>query len=196
LPQHIGSGTSSTTTSQRLAQENTTPAAVKCKGKEVLHTEQQEMTYQPTSSNQQGQGKIPPTQTNAPEMPTLHTPLNEEKGKKRDREEATPISGPTEKPKAKRQRVDPLPKEEVIEEIIESPGSERENNPLTSQVIETSTSSHGKQLGKQHSVEISSASPQSKQSYDIKRTFMDIKAHNEPIILQLYDQFLKMSPAK
>ena len=58
------------------------------------------------------------------------------------------------------------------------------------------SSSHGQQLGKQHSVEISSAQPQSKQSSDIKRTFTEIKAQNEPIRLQIYDQFLKMTPAK
>jgi len=45
-------------------------------------------------------------------------------------------------------------------------------------------------------MEISSARPQSKQSSDIKRPFMEIKAQNEPIRMQLYDQFLKMTPAK
>jgi len=45
-------------------------------------------------------------------------------------------------------------------------------------------------------VEISSARPQSKQGSDIKRRFMNIKAQNEPIRLQLYDQFLKMTPSK
>ena len=70
LPQHIGAGTSSATTSQQPAQESTPPAGAS-KGKEVLHSEQQEMTDQPTSSKQQSQGKIPPAQTNAPEIPTL-----------------------------------------------------------------------------------------------------------------------------
>lgn len=51
------------------------------------------MTDQPTSSKQQGQGKITHVQTKAPEVPTLQTHLNEEKGKKRDREETTPVSG-------------------------------------------------------------------------------------------------------
>jgi len=54
-------GTSTTATSQQLAQESTTLVAGTSIGKEVLHTEQQEMTDQPTSSKQQGQGKVPPT---------------------------------------------------------------------------------------------------------------------------------------
>ena len=97
LPQHIGADTSAATTSQQPAQENTPPTGAS-KGKEVLHSEKQEMTDHPTSSQQQGQGKIPTAQTNAPEIPVLQTPLNEQKGRKRDREEATPISGPTEQP--------------------------------------------------------------------------------------------------
>lgn len=92
--------------------------------------------------------------------------------------------------------MDPLPEEEIIEEIIKSPRSERATNPQTSPVVETSTSTHGQQLGKQHSAEISSTGPQSKQGSDIKRTFMDIKAQNEPVRLQLYDRFLKMTPTK
>lgn len=120
-----------------------------------MHTEQQEMKDQPTSSKQQGQGEIPSAHTKALEIPALQTPLNVEKGRKRDQEEATPITGPTKQPEVKRQRVDPLLEEEVIEEIIESPISERETSPQTSPVVETSTNSHGQQLGKQHSVEIS-----------------------------------------
>jgi len=45
-------------------------------------------------------------------------------------------------------------------------------------------------------VEVSSSRPQSKQGSDIKRKFTEIKAQNEPIRLQLYDQFLKMTPTK
>jgi len=75
------------------------------------------MTDQPTSSKQQGQGQIPLVQTKAPEVPALQTPLNEQKGTKRDREETTPVSGPAEKPGEKRQRINPLPEEEIIEEI-------------------------------------------------------------------------------
>lgn len=92
----------------------------------------------------------------------MQTPLNEEKGRKRDREEDTPISGPAEQLEEKRQRVDPLPEEEVIDEIIESPRSERAASPLTSPVIESPTSSYGQKFGKQPIMEISSARPQSK----------------------------------
>lgn len=126
----------------------------------------------------------------------MQTPLNEEKGRKREREEDTPISGPAEQQEAKRKRVDPLPEEEVIEEIIESPRSERAASLLISLGTESPTSSHGQQFGKQPIMEISSARPQGKQSSDIKRPFMEIKAQNEPIRMQLYDQFLKMTPAK
>jgi len=81
-------------------------------------------------------------------VPALQTPLNEEKGIKRDREETTPVSGLAEQPGAKRKWVDPLPEEEIIEEIIESPRSERETSPQTSPVVETSTNSHRQELEK------------------------------------------------
>lgn len=66
------------------------------------------MTNQLTTSQKQSQGKIPPAQTKAIEIPALQTPLNEEKGKKRDREEGTPISGPTEQPGEKRKILNPI----------------------------------------------------------------------------------------
>lgn len=87
LPQQTGVGTSSTVTSQQPIQEISTPVSGSSKGKEVAGTEQQAMMDQ--------QEQIPPVQTKAAEIPALQIPLNEEKGKKRDREEATPISGPT-----------------------------------------------------------------------------------------------------
>jgi len=92
--------------------------------------------------------------------------------------------------------VDPLAEEEIIEETIGSIRGERATGPQTSPVVETSTSSHRQELEKQHSVEVSSTRPQSKQCSDTKRTFTDIKAQNEPIRLQLYDKFLKMTPTK
>jgi len=66
------------------------------------------MTDQPATSKEQGQGQAPRAQTKAPEIPMLQTPLNEERGKKRERQEDTPISGPHEKPGEKRQRLNPL----------------------------------------------------------------------------------------
>lgn len=94
------------------------------------------MTDQPTVSKEHGQGQNPLVQTKAPEVPTLQTPLNEEKGKKRDREETTPVSGPAEQTKAKRQRVDPLAEEEIIKETIGSIRGERATGPQTSLVVE------------------------------------------------------------
>lgn len=72
--------------------------------------------------------QIPPVQTKVPEIPTLQTPLNEERGRKRDREEATPVSGPTEQLRGKSQRINPLPEEEIIEETIESLRGKRETS--------------------------------------------------------------------
>lgn len=56
------------------------------------------MTNQPAISKKQGQEQGPSTQTKALEIHELQTPLNEERGKKRDRQEDTPISGPVEQP--------------------------------------------------------------------------------------------------
>ena len=47
------------------------------------------MTDQPATAKEQGQGQDPPAQTKAPEIPILQTPLNDERGKKRDRQEDT-----------------------------------------------------------------------------------------------------------
>jgi len=83
------------------------------------------MKDQPTMSKEQSEGKIPPAQTKALEVPALQTPLNEERSKKRDREDATPISGPAEQPGEKRQRLNPLSKNEIIEETTDSLRGER-----------------------------------------------------------------------
>lgn len=123
-------------------------------------------------------------------MPTLQTPVNEERGKKRDREETTPASGSTQQPEAKRQRVDPQVEEEISEEVLESPRRERE----TSQ--QTPTSSFQQEQERQHSMEVFSSTQQSKQPPGIKATLMEIKAQNELLRVQLYDQFLKETPSK
>jgi len=102
------------------------------------------MTDQPGGSKEQEQVKIPPAQSKAAEIPALQTPLNEEKSKKRDREEATPISGPAEQPGAKRQRLNPLSEEEIIEETIDSLRGEKVVRHQTSPVVDTSTSSHSR----------------------------------------------------
>ena len=88
LPQQTRVGTSSAGTSQQPVQETSTPVTGTSKGKEMVEIEQPAMTDQ--------QGKTPPVQTKTAEVPTLQTPLNEEKGKKRDREDPTPMGGPAE----------------------------------------------------------------------------------------------------
>lgn len=133
LPQQTRVGTSSAGTSQQPVQETSTLVTGSSKGKEVADTEQQEMTDQ--------QGKIPPVQTKAADIPALQTPINEERGKKRDREEATPISGPAEQPGEKMQRLNLL-EEEIFEETTESLKGEKIASQQTSPVVETSTSSH------------------------------------------------------
>lgn len=154
------------------------------------------MTDQPGGSKEQEQVQIPPTQTIAPKIPVLQTPLNEERSKKRDREDPTPISGPAEQPGAKRQRLNPLSEDEIIEETTDSLRGERVTSQQTSLVIETSTSSHRQELERQHSVEVSSTRPLGKQPSDIKRTFTKIKARNDPLRLQVYNHYLKMAPTK
>ena len=46
--------------------------------------------------------------------------MNEEKNKKRDREVATPASGPSEQPSAQGHRLNPLSEEEFFEETTDS----------------------------------------------------------------------------
>lgn len=60
---------------------------------------------------------------------------------------------------------------------------------------ETSPSSQRQELERQHSVEVSSTRPQSKQASDIKKTFTEIKVGNDPVRLQIYNQYLKMAPS-
>ena len=60
------------------------------------------MTEQPQTSKGQEQVQIPPIHINEPEISILQTPLNVEKGKKRDAKTATPISGSSEQQDAKR----------------------------------------------------------------------------------------------
>lgn len=76
--------------------------------------EQETMADHLATSKEQGQGQVPPAQTKTPEVPVLQTPLNEERGKKRDREEDTPISGPAKQPREKRQRLNPYSEEDFF----------------------------------------------------------------------------------
>ena len=62
-------------------------------------------------------------------------------------------------------------------------------------MVDTSGSSRRQELERQHSVEVSSTRPQSKQPSDIKWTFTEIKAKNDPVRIQMYNQYLKMAPS-
>lgn len=188
FPHQVGEGTSTAVASQ-AAQGASTSATGTAKGKEPMDTEQGMVTKQPTPSKEQTQEKTPPQQTEALQIPVLQTPANEERGKKRDREETTPPSGSSQQPEAKRQRIDPQVEEENNEETIESLRKEREISQ------QTTTSSFQQELGRQHSTEVSSRQ-QSKQPSSIKATFKEIKAQNELLRIQLYDQFLKTTPSK
>ena len=188
-PQPTGESSSTPTIAQQVAQERTTPATGTAKGKELVVVEQEIMEEQPTTSKEHSQGQAPSLQTQAPEVPTLQTPLPEERSKKRDREETTPTSGSTGQQEAKRQRVDP-PEEDTVEDIT---GSPRGGRAISQQ---TSTSSHRQEGGRHHGMEVSSSRSQAKKPSDIKQSFKEMKAQNESLRIQLYDQFLKMTPSK
>ena len=61
-------------------------------------------------------------------------------------------------------------------------------------ISETSTHSQGKDPLRQQSAEVSSFRPPMKEAWDVKKTFMNIKARNDPLRLQIYNQYLKMAP--
>lgn len=140
------------------------------------------------------QEQVPLVQTKAAKVPPLQTPLNEEKGKNRDREDPTPMSVPAKQLGAKRRRLNRHSEEEIFEETTGSLRGERVVHQKTSPVVDTSTLSHQQELKGQHSVEVSSTRPQRKHASDIKRTFTEIKARNNPLRVQLYNQYLKMAP--
>ena len=155
-----------------------------------MDAEQEVITEQPTTSMEQSQEQASPQQTEELQVPALQTLANEERGRKRDQEDSTPASGSKQQPEAKRQRVDPPVEEEISEEFLESPRRDRE----TSQ--QTPTSSFQQEQERQHGIEVSSSTQQSKWPPGIKATFMEIKAQNELLRVQLYDQFLKATPTK
>jgi len=68
------------------------------------------------TSKEQIQGQGPSTQTKVLEIPVLQTALNEERDKKRERQEDTPVSGLAEQQGEKRQRLNPYFEEELLEE--------------------------------------------------------------------------------
>lgn len=76
----------------------------------------------------------------------LQTPLNDERNKKRDREVATPTSGPSEQPSIKNKSLNPLLEDEFFEETTDSQRKERVYSQQTFLVGGTSTSSQRQEL--------------------------------------------------
>ena len=126
---------------------------------------EQVITELPATSMEQSQEQAPPQQTEAPQVLALQTPANEERGRKRDREDSTPASGSTQQPEAKRQRVDSPFEEEVNEEVLGNPRRDREGSQ------QTPTSSFQQEQDRQHGMEVSSSTQQSKRPANIKATF-------------------------
>ena len=104
MPHHIGGDTSFAGTSQQPLQKANKASN---KGKEVIGREQKRIADQPDTLREKSQGQGPSTQTKVPGIPVLQTPLNEERGKKRDRQEDTPIGGSVQQRGEKRQRLNP-----------------------------------------------------------------------------------------
>ena len=125
----------------------------------------------------------------------LQTPLNEERAKKRYRQEDTPLVGSAEQQWEKRQRLNHYSEEEMAEETAGNLRGEGTTEQQIPPILETSTSSYQQELERQHSVEVTSTRPQSKQQSkqgsDIKKEFTKIKARNDPIRIQLYNQLLR-----
>ena len=71
------------------------------------------MAEAPGPTDEQMQEKEPPVQNVTVETSVLQTPINEERGKKRDREEQTPLSTTTSQQGEKRQRLNPFSEEEM-----------------------------------------------------------------------------------
>lgn len=188
-------GPSSAGIIQQELQEN---IAVSSKGKEKeVDTQVKEtftMTEQPQTSKGQDQVHVSSIQTNPVEMSIFQTPLNMEKGKKREAEAATPLTGYSQQPHIKRQKLNTPLEVESIDEILDSQGLEQLGSQQTETVSEASTTSQRKELQKQQSVEISSFKTPVKDTGEIKKTFINIKAKNDPLRIQVYNQFLKMAP--
>lgn len=153
-----------------------------------METERGKVTEQPVSSIKQIQGQAPPQQTDALQVPPLQTHAHEERGRKRDRQDSTPASGFVQQPESKRQRIDSLVEEEVSEEIMESPRRETS--------LHTPTSSFQQEKDRKQCMEVSSSTQKGEKPANTKASFKEIKAQNELLRVQLYEQFLKATPAK
>jgi len=128
---------------------------------------------------------VPPTQETVVETSVLQTLVNEEMGRKRDRQEETPLTTSTSQQGEKRQRLNPFSEEEMP--IGPSMGM---GLPST----KASASSFQQEQERPLGGEVSSSSQQRREESGIKKQFMDIKARNEPVRFQLYNHLLKMAP--
>jgi len=143
------------------------------------------MADQPVSTDEKSQGQDPSAQTNVTEILVLQTPLNEERVKKRDRQKETPSGTCTDQQGEKRQRLNPFSEEEMLEGLTE------QQIPTG---METSASSFQQEQERQQGVEVTSTRQHGRQPSDIKKAFTDIKARNELVRLQLYNQLIRMAP--
>ena len=188
-PHEVGEGTS-TAASTPATQGPSTSTTAREKGKGIMGAEEEIITEEPASSIGQQQEHIPPQQTEAPAVPALQTLAHEERGKKRDREESTPTTGSTQQPEAKRHKVDSPVIEEISEEVQGSPRKDKEGSQ------QTATGSFQQEQEGQHGMEVSSLVQQSKKPSSTKASFKEIKAQNELLRVQIYEQFLKATPTK
>jgi hypothetical protein len=157
--------------------------ATSAKGKEKMDEHQESEIGQASTTEDQQTTQAPPLQTEQ-----LQTPLNTERGKKRDREEVTPPAGSVQQPEAKRPRTDPEAEGEISEELESSQNRERQaSRPTTNSTINPE---------QQRTVEVSSSRQQVQKPPSVKEGFMEIKAQNELLRVQLYQQFLDTTPAK
>ena len=83
-PVQAGEGTSTAPKTQDVQQAPATTTTTK--GKEKMDEQQETETGQPSTSKDQQSGQAPPLQTKQTQNPVLQTPLNDERGKKRDKE--------------------------------------------------------------------------------------------------------------
>ena len=147
--------------------------------------QEEEIAEAPATTEQQTQEQSHPVKEVTVETTVLQTPANEERIRKRDRQEETPLSASTDQPGEKRQRLNPFSEEEMpIRPTVDM------GPPST----EASASSFQQEQERQHGGEVSSSGRQTKSESSIKKQFTDIKARNEPVRYQLYNQLLKMAP--
>ena len=75
--------------------------------------QQEEMAEAPGPTEQQTQQQVPQTQETTVGTPVLQTPINEERGRKRDRQEETPLTTSASQQGEKRKRLNPFSEEEM-----------------------------------------------------------------------------------